>query len=103
MIDSENNDINDGIRNRVEESGLVQIDLDRLSSIKCVELDFTDWLWEGVVVKEKDFRAKVRDLKSKNFLGLGVGFGKLNWDCLTRQYWEFLHSRIGGPLPSGPP
>jgi len=94
MIDSENNDINDGIRNRVEESGLVQIDLDRLSSIKCVELDFTDWLWEGVVVKEKDFRAKARDLKSENFLGLGVGITCTQEAIVPDWAWMLISSKL---------
>lgn len=60
MINPENNDLEGGIRNRVDESGLVQIDLGQLSEIKCVELDFTDWLWQGMVVKEKEFREKAK-------------------------------------------
>ena len=73
MMNSENKDLDGGIRNRVEESGLIQIDLGQLSEIKCVELDFTDWLWQGMIVKEKEFREKAKNLKSENFVGLGVG------------------------------
>jgi hypothetical protein len=73
MMNSENKGLDGGIRNRVEESGLVQIDLGQLSEIKCVELDFTDWLWQGMIVKEKEFRENAKNLKSENFSGLGVG------------------------------
>jgi hypothetical protein len=73
MMNPENKEPDGGIRNRVEESGLVQIDLGQLSEIKCVEIDFTDWLWEGMIVKEKEFRAKAKNLNPENFVGLGVG------------------------------
>ena len=73
MMNPENKEPDVGIRNRVEESGLVQIDLGQLSEIKCVEIDFTDWLWKGMIVKEKEFRDKAKDLNPENFVGLGVG------------------------------
>lgn len=73
MMNPENKEPDGGIRNRVEESGLVQIDLGQLSDIKCVEIDFTDWLWEGMIVKEKEFRAKAKNLNPEKFVGLGVG------------------------------
>jgi hypothetical protein len=73
MMNPENKEPDGGIRNRVEESGLVQIDLGQLSEIKCVEIDFTDWLWKGMIVKEKEFRAKAKNLNPENFVGLGVG------------------------------
>ncbi len=73
MMNPENKEPDGGIRNRVEESGLVQIDLGQLSEIKCVEIDFTDWLWKGMIVKEKEFRDKAKDLNPENFVGLGVG------------------------------
>ena len=94
MIDSENNDINDGIRNRVEESGLVQIDLDSLSSIKCVEFDFTDWLWEGVVVKEKEFRDKAKHLNSENYRGLGVGLKCTDEAIIPDWAWMLVSSML---------
>ena len=94
MIDSENNDINDGIRNRVEESGLVQIDLDSLSSIKCVEFDFTDWLWEGVIVKEKEFREKAKDLNTDDFMGLGVGITCTTEAIVPDWAWMLVSSKL---------
>ena len=68
MINPENKDLDGGIRNRVEESGLIQIDLGQLSEIKCVELDFTDWLWNGMIVKEKEFMcAASPSIKERKF------------------------------------
>jgi hypothetical protein len=94
MIDSENNDIDDGIRNRVEESGLVQIDLDSLSSIKCVEFDFTDWLWEGVIVKEKEFRERAKDLNTDDFMGLGVGITCTTEAIVPDWAWMLVSSKL---------
>ena len=73
MMNPENKDLDGGIRNRVEESGLIQIDLGQLSEINCVALDFTVWLWEGMIVKEKEFREKAKNLRPENYVGLGVG------------------------------
>jgi hypothetical protein len=94
MMNSENNDIDGEIRNRIEESGLVQIDLDHLSSIKCVELDFTDWLWEGVVVKEKEFRDKVKDIKPEDFRGLGVGITCTEDAIVPDWAWMLVASQL---------
>jgi hypothetical protein len=94
MMDSKNSDIDGGIRNRVEESGLVQIDLDQLSSIKCVELDFTDWLWEGVIVKEKEFRERAKDLKSEDFIGLGVGITCTEEAIVPDWAWMLVSSKL---------
>jgi hypothetical protein len=94
MMDSEKNDIEGGIRNRVEESGLVQIDLDSLSSIKCVEFDFTDWLWEGVIVKEKEFREKAKDLNTEDFIGLGVGITCTQEAIVPDWAWMLVSSKL---------
>lgn len=45
------------IRNKVKESGLIQMDLaDFKSEIEIIELDLVEQLWQGLVLKEKDFR-----------------------------------------------
>jgi len=94
MMNSQDNDIEGGIRNRVEESGLVQIDLSQLSSIKCVELDFTDWLWEGVIVKEKEFRDKAKHLNSENYIGLGVGLKCTDEAIVPDWAWMLVSSML---------
>lgn len=52
----------DEIRNKVKESGLIQIDLAQYKPRKLtVGIDLSVCLWQGLVLKEKDFRAWVKD------------------------------------------
>lgn len=45
------------IVNKVAESGLIQLDLaDFKPKIEIIELDIAPQLWEGLILKEKDFR-----------------------------------------------
>ena len=45
------------IVNRVEKSGLMTIDLDEIKlPSKIFEIDIKKWLFEGLFLKEKDFR-----------------------------------------------
>ena len=54
--------MSDEIINKVAESGIEQIDLkDFLAKDLFLEIDLKDQLWEGLVLKEKDFRAWVKD------------------------------------------
>lgn len=49
------------IRNKVKESGLIQMDLaDYKPSIERIEIDIADQLWQGMILKEKDFRAWIK-------------------------------------------
>ncbi len=51
----------DEIKNRVAESSLVTIDLENFYPIENrVELDISEFLFEGIILKEKDFRASVK-------------------------------------------
>jgi len=53
----------DEIVNKVEQSGLIQVDLlDYLpKNNELVPFDFAPLLWEGLVLKEKDFRSFIKD------------------------------------------
>ena len=93
MADVKNN-LEGGIINRVEESGLVQIDLDRLASIKCVELDFTQWLWREMVVKEKEFRAHIKSLDVEIYKGLGVGLTCSEDAIVPDWVWMLVSSKL---------
>ncbi|MBU3661033.1 MAG: DUF2480 family protein [Flavobacteriales bacterium] len=45
------------IKNKVKESGLIQMDLaDFKPTTEIVEIDLASQLWQGLVLKEKDFR-----------------------------------------------
>ena len=50
------------IRNKVEESGLIQLDLAEFKpSMEICEIDIADQLWHGLILKEKDFRKWIRE------------------------------------------
>lgn len=56
------------IKNRVAESGLVNFDLSELAPKgKRIGIDLKDFLWEGLILKEKDFREKVAALDENKY------------------------------------
>lgn len=60
------------IRNRVEESGLIQFSLDSIEKVRCDEFAISHLLRDGIIVVEKEFRAKLKEEDSKKFTGKGV-------------------------------
>lgn len=53
----------DEIINKVAESGLVNFDIsDLVPKGKRIGIDIKDFLWEGLILKEKDFREKIKNL-----------------------------------------
>ena len=82
------------IRNRVAESGLIQLELSELISIDCVELDFTNWLHEGQVVIEKAFRKTIEEFDFTEFNGKGVGL-KVSDDAIIPDWsWMVISSKL---------
>ena len=58
------------IRNRVDESGLVSLDLgDLLPQSPMVSFDLQDHLWEGFILREKPFRDMLKSLSESDFSG----------------------------------
>ena len=50
----------DEILNRVSQSGIISIDLDEyFPASPIIEFDIKDWLWQGLILKESDFREKL--------------------------------------------
>jgi hypothetical protein len=50
------------IRNKVKESGLIQLDLeDFLPKEVPISLDLSEQLWQGFVLKEKEFRSWIKE------------------------------------------
>jgi hypothetical protein len=50
------------IRNRVKESGIISLDLgDYKPNTKTFGIDIADQLWQGLALKEKDFRSWVKE------------------------------------------
>ena len=84
----------DEIINRVSGSGLMQFEMDKLDRIKTVELDFTKWLWQGTVVREKEFRGHVQNLNTEDFEGLGVGLTVAVDSIIPDWAWMLITSKL---------
>lgn len=53
------------IKNKVAESGLITVDLgDYLKGDDPMEIDLKDFLYKGLILKEKDFRRNVKNLQT---------------------------------------
>ena len=64
---------NDTIINKVQQSGLITIDLeDYFHSGEKVLFDIKDYLYEGIILKEKDFRTFLKDHDWEQYSGKNV-------------------------------
>ena len=87
-------EVEEPIRNRVAESGLIQLELSELISIDCMEIDFTSWLQEGLVLIEKDFRNEVSKLNVESYKGKGIGL-KVGGEAIVPDWaWMVITSRL---------
>ena len=82
------------IRNRVAESGLIQLQLSELIEIDCVELDFTSMLHEGQVVIEKNFRTSIEVLNVASYAGKGVGLAVSEEAIIPDWAWMVLTAKL---------
>ena len=56
------------IKNKIADAGLITIDLlDFLSNRKQVGIDLRDWLIDDLIIKEIDFKEKLKKLNVNNF------------------------------------
>ena len=61
------------IRNKVKESGLIAMDLaDYKPRLNIVEIDIAAQLWQGMILKEKDFRAWIKEHDWQQYEGKAV-------------------------------
>lgn len=61
------------IRNKVKESGLVQLDLAAYKPKQpLVGIDLSEQLWQGLVLKEKDFREWIKTHNWQQYIGKAV-------------------------------
>lgn len=82
------------IRNRVAESGLIQLQLSELIEIDCVELDFTSMLHEGQVVIEKEFRTSIEGLDVSRYAGKGVGLAVSEEAIIPDWAWMVITAKL---------
>lgn len=60
----------DPIRNRVDESGLIALDLDQLMPAKTIQsLDLSTFLESGLILREKPFRSAMAELSTEDWQG----------------------------------
>ncbi len=79
----------DEIVNRVKESGLISMDLaDFKPRLAITEVDISDQLWQGLVLKEKDFRAWVKDHDWSSYEGKAV-FVRCSADAIVPT-WAYM-------------
>lgn len=64
----------DEIRNKIQESGLISLDLAqfRPNQSQIVGIDIAEQLWQGLVLKEKDFRAFISSHDWSQYQGKNV-------------------------------
>jgi hypothetical protein len=61
------------IRNKVKESGLIQLDLANYKpTVQMVGIDLAAQLWQGLVLKEKDFRDWIKNHNWAQYTGKAV-------------------------------
>lgn len=77
------------IRNKVKESGLVQLDLAAYKpKLALVGLDLSEQLWQGFVLKEKDFRDWIKNHNWAQYAGKAV-FIHCSTDAIIPT-WAFM-------------
>jgi len=83
------------IRNRVDESGLIALDLDDLMPVAPVlEFDLADYLEMGWVLKEKAFRAAMRELDAPKWAGSTVALYCSSDAIVPDWAWMLATSRL---------
>lgn len=61
------------IKNKVKESGLIQLDLaDFKPKEEIIAIDLSNQLWQGLVLKEKDFRDWIKTENWEQYVGKAV-------------------------------
>lgn len=91
----------DAIRNRVEESGLVQLDLSaHLKGRKLVGLDLAPQLWEGLVLREKPFRDWLAAWDLEAFAGADVALYCSAEAVIPEWAWMLAASSLQGAAVS---
>lgn len=91
MNDIKREDINDfePIINRVEQSGLITINLeDLLPQQEILELDLKDFLFQGLLLREKEFRSTVKEFDWSTYTDKLVAI-HCSTDALIQQ-WAYM-------------
>ncbi len=81
--------MSDEIKNRVAESNLITFDLeDFYPEGKRIEIDISHFLFEGMLLKEKDFRASVKNHNWEQYQGSYIALSNNNEALIPA--WAFM-------------
>ena len=87
----------EAIRNRVEESGIVQLDLSALLRARTLrDLDLAPQLWKGLAIREREFRSWLKDLDVTPFKEADVAVFCSAEAILPEWVWMLVTSRLMG-------
>jgi hypothetical protein len=91
----------DAIRNRVEESGLIQLDLSALLANRILrDIDIAPHLWQGLAIREQEFRAWLKQWDSTAFDGADVAVHCSADAILPEWVWMLVASALQGHASS---
>jgi len=91
----------DAIRNRVEESGLVQLDLAaELEGRTLRNLDLAPQLWQGVVLREQPYRDWLKTLDLTPYAGADVALHCTAEAVIPEWAWMLVASALQGSAAS---
>lgn len=87
--------------NRVEKSGLLQLDLSEAAAeVGRASLDLAPALWQGLVLREKDFRAWLKILEGDPFGGCAVALHCSADAILPEWAWMLATQAIHAAAPT---
>jgi hypothetical protein len=85
------------IVNKVAESGIVSIDLEELiPAFTATEIDLKDQLWQGIALREAEFRAWLKNNDFSGFQDKIVGVHCSTDALLPTWAWMLIASRLHG-------
>ena len=83
------------IVNRVEESGLIQVDLGKLLTPRpTASVDLSEWLDQGIVLREKAFRQKVSEWDASQLEGHVVAMHCSSDAILSDWAWMLVAAKL---------
>ena len=89
------NSLPEPIRNRVNESGLIALDLDELAPDTAVRsLDLSNYLEQGLILREKPFRSAMADLNAADWEGCAVALHCASDAILPDWAWMLATSKL---------
>lgn len=82
------------IRNRVDESGIISLDLGDLVENNVLDFDLHNYLWEGLVLREKPFRDALKELEEADFQGRSIALFCSSDAVIPDWAWMLVTSRL---------